>query len=70
MAVTGDESPAPFCASLSGFGYVGKDLLLVRAAQPSPMAVAKPNGMPYHAMPPKRYAFMAVSGREAMALCQ
>ena len=52
IAVAGDDRPAPFSATESGCGYVGKRGLLVRAAQPNPIAVAKPNGMPYHAIPP------------------
>ena len=55
IAVAGDESPAPFSAADRGFGYVGNLGLLVRAAQPSPIAVANPNGMPYHAIPPYKY---------------
>lgn len=42
----------------------------VKAAQPGPMAVANPNGTPYHAIPPKMYALTLVSGQEAMARCQ
>jgi len=70
MAVAGDDRPAPFCAAVRGLGYVGKDVEEVRAAQPSPIAVAKLKGMPYQAIPPKRYALTDVSGREAMARCQ
>ena len=70
IAVAGEDSPAPFWAAESGSGYVGKEGELVRAAQPRPIAVAKPKGMPYQAMPPRRYAFTLDSGREAMARCQ
>jgi len=69
MAVAGDERPAPFCAAVNGLGYVGNRGLLVSAAQPKPIAVANPNGIPYQAMPPRMYARTLVSGLEAMALC-
>lgn len=70
MAVAGEERPAPLCAAVNGSGYVGKLVDPVRAAQPSPIAVANANGMPYHAMPPKMYALTDVSGRDAIARCQ
>lgn len=89
MAVAGDERPAPFWAAERGRGYVGNEGEDVRAAQPSPMIVANPNGIPsltastsgstykyilmkapYQAMPPKRYALIEVSGRDAIARCQ
>lgn len=46
IAVAGAESPAATWSGDSGWGYVGKAGLLVRAAHPRPMAVAKPNGIP------------------------
>ena len=70
MAVAGLDRPAPFWASERGCGYVGNDGEFVKAAQPRPIAVAKPKGIPYQAMPPNRYALTEVSGWEAMALCQ
>lgn len=47
-------------------------MVWVRAAQPSPMAVAKPKGTLYHAKPPNKYKYplIELSGREAIALCQ
>ena len=70
MAVAGELNSAPFCAAESGLGYVGKEGADVRAAHPRPMAVAKPNGIPYNAIPPKMYALTEVLGRKAMARCQ
>lgn len=46
IAVAGEERPAPFWAAESGKGYVGNEGEDVRAAQPRPMIVAKPNGIP------------------------
>ncbi|KAH9837432.1 hypothetical protein Tdes44962_MAKER08356 [Teratosphaeria destructans] len=70
IAVAGEERPAAFCAAERGFGYVGKLGLPVNAAQPKPIAVANPKGMPYHAIPPRIYALTDVSGRDAIARCQ
>jgi len=46
MAVAGAERPASTCALVSAFGYVGKRGSPVNAAQPRPMTVAKPKGIP------------------------
>ena len=62
----GDGKPAPFCAAESRSVYVGKPYVPVRAAQPNAIAIAKPKGMQYHAIPSKIHALTLVSGREAM----
>lgn len=46
IAVAGAESPASTCEADNGLGYVGNAGLLVSAAHPRPIAVAKPNGIP------------------------
>lgn len=47
MAVAGEDSPCETWAAVSASGKVGKLWSPVKAAQPRPIAVAKPNGIPY-----------------------
>ena len=53
VAANGVERPAVTCAVVMVFGYVGNVGESVRATAARPNVVAKPNGMAYHARPPR-----------------